>query len=171
MRLSRSLSLAALTMAAGGTLAACGGNSGYGSGANTPAPSSANPTIEVSSTSLGDVLTDGSGRTLYLFTHDSGSTSACDAGCTNVWPPLTGTPTAGAGAQSSMLGTTTRSDGSTQVTYAGHPLYYYSGDSAAGDVNGQEIQDAWYVVNASGQEVEGGPSDSSSTDDSGSGGY
>ena len=155
MSATRSLSLAALALAAAGTLAACGGNSGYGSDGSNPPPSTGAPTIEVSSTSLGDVLTDGSGRTLYLFTHDSGASSACDSGCVSVWPPLTGTPTAGSGADSSLLGTITRSDGSTQATYAGHPLYYYSGDSGAGDVNGQEIQDSWYVVNASGEEVEG----------------
>jgi predicted lipoprotein with Yx(FWY)xxD motif len=167
MRVTRSLSLAALALAAGGTLAACGGNSGYGSDGSTPPPSSATPTIEVSSTSLGSVLTDGSGRTLYLFTHDSGGSSACDGGCLSVWPPLTGTPTAGSGANSSLLGTITRSDGSTQATYAGHPLYYYSGDSGAGDVNGQEIQDSWYVVNASGEEVEGQATEAPSSDSGG----
>jgi predicted lipoprotein with Yx(FWY)xxD motif len=166
MPAKRSLSLAALALAAAGTLTACGGNSGYGSGGSTPT-SSVSATIEVSSTSLGNVLTDGAGRTLYLFTHDSGSTIACDAGCTNVWPPLTGTPTAGSGAESSLLGTITRSDGSTQVTYAGHPLYYYSGDQGAGDVNGQEIQDSWYVVNASGEEVEGEATEAPSSDSGG----
>jgi predicted lipoprotein with Yx(FWY)xxD motif len=167
MPATRSLSLAALTLAAAGTLAACGGNSGYGSDGSTPPPSSGTPTIEISSTSLGDVLTDGSGRTLYLFTHDTGASSACDGGCLSVWPPLTGTPTAGSGAESSLLGTITRSDGSTQATYAGHPLYYYSGDQGAGDVNGQEIQDAWYVVNSSGEEVEGGPTEAPSSDTGG----
>jgi len=168
MRVTRSLSLAALALAAGGTLAACGGNSGYGSDGSTPPPSSGTPTIKVSSTSLGSVLTDASGRTLYLFTHDSGGSSACDGGCLSVWPPLTGTPTAGSGADSSLLGTITRSDGSTQATYAGHPLYYYSGDSGAGDINGQEIQDSWYVVNASGDGVEGEATEAPSSD---SGGY
>ena len=167
MRVTRSLSLAALALAAGGTLAACGGSSGYGSDGGTPPSSSGSPTIEVSSTSLGSVLTDGSGRTLYLFTHDTGGNSACDGGCLSVWPPLTGTPTAGSGADSSLLGTITRSDGSTQATYAGHPLYYYSGDSGAGDVNGQEIQNSWYVVNASGQQVEGEPSEAPSSDTGG----
>ena len=161
----RSLSLAALALAAAGTLAACGGN-GYGSDGGTPPPSSDTPTIEVSSTTLGKVLTDGSGRTLYLFTHDSGS-SACEGGCLSVWPPLTGTPKAGSGADGSLLGTITRSDGSTQVTYAGHPLYYYSGDQGAGDVNGQEIQDSWYVVNPSGEEVEGEATEAPSSDTGG----
>jgi predicted lipoprotein with Yx(FWY)xxD motif len=166
MPATRSLSLAALALTAAGTLAACGGNSGYGSDGSTPTSSGA-ATIEVSSTSLGKVLTDGSGRTLYLFTHDSGGTSACDGGCLSVWPPLTGTAKAGSGADGSLLGTITRSDGSVQVTYAGHPLYYYSGDQGAGDVNGQEIQDSWYVVTPTGEEVEGEASEAPSNDSGG----
>jgi len=168
MLATRSLSLAALALAAG-ALTACGGNSGYGSGGSTPTTSTSTPTIDVSSTSLGDVLTDANGRTLYLFTHDSGGTSACTGGCLSVWPPLQGTPSAGSGADGSLVGTITRSDGSTQATYAGHPLYYYSGDEKAGDVNGQEIQDAWFVVDAQGEEVEGEPS--SPGTGSGGGGY
>jgi len=166
MLATRSLSLAALALAAG-ALTACGGNSGYGSGGGTPTTSTSTPTIEVASTSLGDVLTDANGRTLYLFTHDSGGTVACTGGCLSVWPPLQGTPSAGSGADASLVGTISRSDGTTQATYAGHPLYYYSGDEKAGDVNGQEIQDAWYVVDSQGEEVEGEPTEAPSSDTGG----
>jgi len=172
MRATRSLSLAVLVLAAGGSLAGCGGDGLYGSDGGTPSAQSGAPTVEVSTTSLGAVLTDGQGRTLYLFTHDSGDSSACEGACLSAWPPLEGTATAGSGANGSLLGTITRSDGMIQATYAGHPLYYYSGDQDPGDVNGQEIQDAWYVVNAEGDEVEGegsGDSTETPTDGGGSG--
>ena len=114
---------------------------------------------------LGTVLVDGSGRTLYLFESDTGSTSTCTGTCAGTWPALTttGDPTAGMGASASMLGTTTRDDGSTQVTYDGHPLYVYSGDSAAGQANGQGIGDVWFAVT-----TQGAPAGASG---SGGGGY
>lgn len=134
-------------------------NSGYGNYGNSPqtqpttasssSSSSAGGTVSVGS---GSYLVDAKGMTLYLYTKDSAGTSVCTGGCANNWPPLTvsGQPSAGTGVTASLLGTITRADGSTQVTYNGHPLYYYKSDSAAGDENGQGVGGVWYVVSASG---------------------
>jgi predicted lipoprotein with Yx(FWY)xxD motif len=132
-----------VTPAAGG-----GGSAGGTTGAATV---SLTP-----SSSLGSILTDSSGRTLYLYQKDSGTASVCTGSCAALWPPLTttGTPTAGSGVTGSMLGTTMRADGSTQVTYNGHPLYLYVGDSGPGQTNGQGVQD-FFVVNGSGNKVAG----------------
>lgn len=105
---------------------------------------------------LGSFLVDDKGMTLYLFTKDTPNTSNCYDKCATAWPPLltTGDPVAGEGVDASKLGTTTRTDGSVQVTYNGWPLYYYEKDKAAGDVTGQDVGDVWYVVNAAGEKVE-----------------
>ena len=138
----------------------------YGAPAASPsqapaaAPSAAaGTTIGVGSTRLGSVLVDGTGRTLYLFVVDSGTQSSCNsAACVQYWPPVltTGAPQAGTGANASLLGTTTRKDGKTEVTYAGHPLYYFISDKKAGDVSGQGISafgGPWYVVSPSGTQI------------------
>jgi predicted lipoprotein with Yx(FWY)xxD motif len=126
--------------------------------------SSSGATVAVSSsTDLGPILVDGEGRTLYLFEKDTGTESTCNDACATAWPPLTtaGQPQGSGDTQTSLLGTTSRNDGTTQVTYNGHPLYRYQGDSQAGDTNGEAI-DAfgaeWYVVSPSGQKVEKGGS-------------
>jgi predicted lipoprotein with Yx(FWY)xxD motif len=118
----------------------------------------------------GTILVDGRGRTLYLFEKDNGTTSACTGACAQVWPALTAAaqPAAGSGVDASKLST---ADGqlARQVAYAGHLLYSYSGDSAAGDVKGVGIP-GWYPVSPSGAKVdkdESSPSSTSST----SGGY
>ena len=135
---------------------------GCGSNDNTPTatvkPASGSATVSVASTGLGKILVDSQGRTLYLFEKDSSGKSACSGGCAAAWPPLraSGKPTAGGGATSSLIGTTPRSDGKPQVTYNGHPLYGYQGDSNAGDTNGQGISafgGAWYVLSATGDAV------------------
>jgi predicted lipoprotein with Yx(FWY)xxD motif len=101
------------------------------------------------------VLVDADGKTLYVFDNDKGSTSSCEGGCASTWPPLTtdGDPTAGDGAQASLLGTTDRSDGSSQVTYDGHPLYRYNADTAAGNTHGQGVGGIWWVVGADGTKI------------------
>ena len=98
---------------------------------------------------LGTILTDGTGKTLYRFTKDSANTSVCYDACAQNWPPLltTGTPTAGTGV-SGKLGTTARTDGMQQVTYDGMPLYFFAGDKSAGDTNGQNVGTVWFVINA-----------------------
>ena len=115
-------------------------------------------TVSVANTGLGKILVDSQGRTLYLFQKDSGTKSTCSGGCATAWPPLrsSGKPTAGGGAKASLLGTTPRSDGQPQVTYNGHPLYGYQGDTKAGDTNGQGINGfgaLWYVLSPAGSEI------------------
>lgn len=106
--------------------------------------------------SLGSFLTDDKGMTLYLFTKDTPNTSNCYEKCATAWPPLltTGNPVADEGVDASLLGTTTRTDGTTQVTYNGWPLYYYEKDKAPGDVIGQNVGDVWFVVSPAGEMVE-----------------
>jgi len=162
---------AALVTAACGSTSTAASNP-YGAPATSPsqapaAAPSANPTpsvaagttIGVGATRLGSVLVDGTGRTLYLFVADSGTQSSCNSSaCVQYWPPVltTGAPQAGTGANASLLGTTTRNDGKTEVTYAGHPLYYFISDKKAGDVSGQGINafgGPWYVVSPSGMQI------------------
>lgn len=104
---------------------------------------------------LGEIIVDGEGMTLYVFDSDTGSDSTCYDACAQTWPPLTGTATAGEGADESLLGETTRDDGTTQVTYNGSPLYYYAPDSAPGDTQGQAVGDVWWVVGPDGEKIEG----------------
>jgi predicted lipoprotein with Yx(FWY)xxD motif len=115
------------------------------------------PTVSLHKTAVGRVLAGANGRTVYLFTADKGSKSACYGQCAGVWPPLIGAkPTVGAGLSASKLGTTKRKDGKLQVTYGGHPLYYFAPDKKAGDVNGQGIVHfggAWWVVSAAGVKI------------------
>ncbi len=108
---------------------------------------------------LGRVLVDSRGFTLYDFHKDKGAKSACYEACAANWPPLTteGSPGAGEGAMASKLGTTKRSDGTMQVTYAGHPLYTYAGDSKPGEANGNDVDafgGEWYALQPNGQEPE-----------------
>jgi predicted lipoprotein with Yx(FWY)xxD motif len=108
-------------------------------------------------TGLGMILVDSKGRTLYLFTPDKHGKSACYGACAKAWPPFTGKPRAGKGVSTAKLGTITRKDGSTQVTYDGHPLYYFASDSKPGDTKGEGLKGfggEWYVVSPSGHEVE-----------------
>jgi predicted lipoprotein with Yx(FWY)xxD motif len=168
------VALVALT-AAGVLAAGCGsggsgsssgsGNSGGGGiygGGTTPSTGaqSGAATVTAASTKLGMVLVDGSGRTLYLFEKDQSDQSACAGACAAAWPvdQTSGTPKAGSGVTASMLGTIKRGDNTTQVTYNQHPLYYFQGDSGAGQQNGQGV-DAfgakWFVVNPAGGAVTG----------------
>jgi predicted lipoprotein with Yx(FWY)xxD motif len=167
--------LVALTVlvAAGALAAGCGsgnngsssGGSGYGShGSASTTPSTGGQagtaTVAAASSKLGMILVDGSGRTLYLFEKDQRDQSACSGACAAAWPvdQSSGTPKAGSGVNASLLGTIHRGDGTTQVTYNHHPLYYYAGDSQAGQQNGQAINAfgaAWYVVTPTGGAVTG----------------
>jgi predicted lipoprotein with Yx(FWY)xxD motif len=109
---------------------------------------------------LGRVLVDSQGRTVYLFEKDTGPQSTCFGACATEWPPVTtsGKPSAGSGVTASMLGTTKRSQGKTQVTYNGHPLYLFEADQKPGDATGQNV-DAfgakWYVLSPAGNKVAG----------------
>lgn len=157
-------------------LGACSSSPAAGSSSSTTAAPSSGTGASVSSAAsskYGTILVDSSGRTLYMLSGDSSTASICTAPCAAVWPPLTttGSPQAGTGVKASLLGTITRSDGSKQVTYGGHPLYTFSHDSAAGQVNGEGINNfggTWYVLGTSGQPV---TSASSSTSTTAAGGY
>ena len=122
---------------------------------SSPTPTT-EPSIAVASSSLGDIVVDGQGRTLYLFMRDTGGTSSCTGGCATTWPPhvVTGTPQAGEGVNASLLATTSRDDGSTQVTYNGHPLYRFANDTAPGDTKGQGIGGNWFVVSPAGEAIQ-----------------
>jgi predicted lipoprotein with Yx(FWY)xxD motif len=132
--------------------------------AATPKTSSGAPaTIGVANSSLGSILVDSTGRTLYLFKADVGAKSACAGACATAWPPLlaTGTPTAGTGLNALKRGTITRSRGKQQVAYGGHPVYRYAGDQKPGDVNGQGVTAfgaLWYALSPAGNQVSGSPS-------------
>jgi predicted lipoprotein with Yx(FWY)xxD motif len=136
----------------------CGGSTPSTSG-TTPSPAATGEKIAVASNAkLGQILVDESGMTVYLFLADSGTASTCYTSCAAIWPPVltTGAPQAGAGVQASLLGTTTRTDGKVEVTYAGHPLYYFVKDKVAGDVTGQGINGfgaLWWVVAPSGASI------------------
>jgi predicted lipoprotein with Yx(FWY)xxD motif len=149
------------------SVAACGGGGSATAAtkaptsAATPAPKSAAPhapTVRVAKRRLGKILVDSRGRTLYLFTKDSGTKSTCLGACATAWPPLraSGTPTVSGGAKASLVGTTTRSDGKPQVTYHGHPLYSFVKDKKAGDTNGEGLTafgGSWFAVSSAGQRV------------------
>jgi len=140
------------------------GGCGNGSGASAQAaPKAANgqpATLGVANSDLGDILVNSEGRTLYLLQKDVGTTRKCTGPCPTNCPPLraNGKLTEGSSVNASLLGTTSRSDGSPQVIYNGHPLYLYAGDQKAGDTNGQSV-DAfgakWYVVSPAGNLISG----------------
>jgi predicted lipoprotein with Yx(FWY)xxD motif len=123
----------------------------------TASASAASPRAKVlvRVTSVGGVLADGRGHTLYSYAADKGRTPVCYSACASLWPPFltSAKPLAGLGAKAKLLGTTKRKDGKLQVTYAGHPLYFYSGDSKAGQLNGQGYQSSWWALAASGAKV------------------
>src|SRR5437764_7590299 len=170
--------VAAITVAVAG----CGGGSGgqggsaYGGGTNqsTAAASAAAPaapaskdsrgaSIRLANSNLGKVLVNSTGQTLYLFQADKESASTCNGACASTWPPVitNGAPIAGAGVASAKLGTTKRSDGATEVTYNGHPLYTFVGDSSPGQATGQgspEFGAEWDVVSAAGARIDTGTS-------------
>jgi predicted lipoprotein with Yx(FWY)xxD motif len=111
----------------------------------------------------GEFVADAGGRALYLFTADTQGSSSCYDACAQVWPPFlspAGTPRAGsAGVEPRLIGTVQRRDGSTQVTYNGHPLYYYQKDQGPGQATGQDVHDAggeWYLVTPQGEKLEHG---------------
>ena len=104
-------------------------------------------------------LVGSNGRTVYLFQADKNGASACTGACAAAWPPdtVTGTPQAGSGVSQALLGTITRPDGTRQVTYNGHPLYYFTADAAAGTARGQAVKAfgaEWDVVGVGGSKID-----------------
>jgi predicted lipoprotein with Yx(FWY)xxD motif len=127
--------------------------------------------VALGKTTLGKVLVDARGRTLYLFEKDSHGRSACYGACATYWPPLVSSakPRPARGVRASLLGVSKRTDGKRQVTYAGHPLYTFFGDRKAGQTSGEGLTDfgaAWDAVAASGRAVE-----STTSPSGGTGGY
>lgn len=169
------------------TAAACGSASPQpaapaapaGGAAATSGPASSNhevSALKTASTPLGDVVTDGSGMTLYLFTKDTKGTtkSACTGQCLNYWPPaLMGSSAPKLTGVTGTVGSIAAPGGGKQVTLNGWPLYYYAQDKAAGDVLGQGVMNIWWVVDTSGNPIKGSGASSSSTSSGGGsvGGY
>jgi len=157
------VAVVALAAAASG----CSSNSGSSS-SSSASPSSATSSASAATQakvstasvgSLGTILVNGTGRTLYLFEADKTSSSTCSGACAAAWPPLltSGTAKAESGVKSNLLGTTKRSGGLEQVTYHGHPLYLYAGDSKSGQANGEGLTQfgaSWYVLTPSGNKVD-----------------
>jgi predicted lipoprotein with Yx(FWY)xxD motif len=138
-------------------LAGCGGGSSKATGPPTTA-SGKTATLGVSNASLGNILVNSTGRTLYLFNRDSGTMSECNGACAVNWPPLraAGKPIIGTGAQAALISTSTRSNGMRQVTYNGHPLYLFKNDSSPGDTNGEGLNafgGRWFAVSPAGNQV------------------
>ena len=105
-------------------------------------------TVAVAESSLGEILVDGDGMTLYMFVPDAQGPSTCEGGCLAAWPAVPGPATAGDGVEGARLGVAARSDGSEQATCDGWPLYTFAQDTAAGDVTGQGSGGKWYVLDA-----------------------
>jgi predicted lipoprotein with Yx(FWY)xxD motif len=151
------LAPAALAVIAAG----CGGGSHHGT--PRPASTAARATIGTAQTKLGRVLVDAQGRTLYLFEKDKGTSSSCYGACASIWPPLTTSAmskaVAGRGVAVTKLGSSKRTDGKAEVTYDGHPLYTYAGDTKRGDVQGEGLDQfgaEWYALSPNGRKVEDG---------------
>lgn len=109
--------------------------------------------VNVSSSKFGDILVDKNGMTLYAYEKDTDNESTCNEVCADAWPPLTGELSAGDGVDESKLSEITRDDGSKQISYNGHPLYLWQGDSKAGDITGQDVED-FYVISPEGKIIE-----------------
>jgi predicted lipoprotein with Yx(FWY)xxD motif len=176
--------MAAAACAAGVALAAsaCSSSSGTTSNAATAPPPSSAAAAQASSPSAaasesassgspetvdlkslsgipGMALADEEGHAMYLWEADKNGTSTCTGACAAAWPPVTtgGPPQAGSGVDKSLLGTVKRADGTEQVTYNGHPLYYYAGDAGPGTAKGQGSKDfgaSWYVLSATGVKID-----------------
>ena len=148
---------AVLVLGLGGILAACGGG-GSSVSSSTKSSKPAAPTtgtVNVANSPLGKILVAANGRTLYAFDHDTSTMSACTGGCAGLWPPLaaTGQPTGGTGVTAAMLTVLSGANGM-QVMYAGHPLYTFMQDTAAGDLKGQGFAgNIWHVVSPTGQPI------------------
>lgn len=170
--------LAALALA----LSACGSSSSSSSStpattapaagaSSAPASSASGNTVNMTTINGTAVVTNSSGKTLYWFAPDTSTTSKCTGSCATYWPPVTGPVTAGSGV-TGTLGTITRSDGTTQATYDGHPLYTYVGDTAAGQNKGNGLNlsgGLWYEMTVSGAKPGTASTPSASTGGGGAG--
>jgi predicted lipoprotein with Yx(FWY)xxD motif len=175
-RCTRFLARAAIVPLAALAVAGYGGVSSASVSTAPQEATKAKPaTVRVAKTNLGKILVNSKGRTLYMFQADQGTTSACNDACAVNWPPLeNAAPKAGKAAKSSLLTTSTRADGKTQVVYNGHPLYTFQADTKAGNTNGQGVNafgGLWYATSPAGNAVTKAPSSGGSSTTSGGGGY
>jgi predicted lipoprotein with Yx(FWY)xxD motif len=161
--MKRLIAMAVAPAAVAAIVAGCGGGSSYGGSSNAASSGGggAEAAIAVRTTQLGPTLVDSAGRTLYLFEKDTSAASMCAGACASIWPPLVtnGKPKAGAGISAAKLGTTKRADGKLEVTYAGHPLYYYVADTKPGELSGEGLDQfgaTWDIVAPSGKGVDKG---------------
>lgn len=143
--------LLALLFAAALIAAGCGDDDDNDAGDGSSADAAAD--LQLSSSNLGDILVDADGNTLYLFVPDNQGDSACYDECEANWPIVAELTSVGDGLDAGLLGTTERTTGDTQATYNGWPLYYFVSDAAAGDTNGQGINEVWYVLDAAGNAI------------------
>jgi predicted lipoprotein with Yx(FWY)xxD motif len=147
-----------------------------GCGGAIPSSDGGPAIVKLMTTKDGRALVDAQGHSLYLFLKDESGESYCTGACAAVWPPLetSATPRSAAGIDAAALGTTKRDDGELQVTYHGHPLYYYAADaSTSGETKGESLEQfgaEWYLVDAKGGPLEPS-SESGSNSNSGGGGY
>jgi predicted lipoprotein with Yx(FWY)xxD motif len=153
-------------------IAGCGGGGGSNSSSTPAAASTSGAAVNSTNTALGKIVTDGKGRTLYLFTKDSGMMSSCTGACASEWLPFTATskPAAGDGVSGAI--TLVKRAGAKQVALDGHPLYYFTGDQSAGQLNGQGVDDfgaKWFAVGPSGAQVTAVPKSNSGGGSSSSG--
>jgi len=155
--------IGSIAAAAALLIAGCGGGSSNNSSSSTPAKSPSGSALvnSASTASLGDLIVGPNGRTLYAFKKDTGAASACSGACASEWPPLTtsGKLTSSGDVPMASLKTVKRDDGKLQVTFDGHPLYYFAGDSAPGQANGQGLDDfgaSWWALSPSGKEITSG---------------
>jgi predicted lipoprotein with Yx(FWY)xxD motif len=172
---TRSLGVAGAAASAIALLAGCGSSSSSTTGSTSAATAASTPTqstaaaataaapgvaVQVKQGKLGPILSAGPKRlTVYLFEADKGAASACTGACAKAWPPVTtaGAPVAGGGAVSADLGTIARADGTKQVTYKGHPVYFFAKDGDAGDAYGEGVKAFgadWYVMRPNGSKVD-----------------
>jgi predicted lipoprotein with Yx(FWY)xxD motif len=175
---TRSSKVLAALFAAAAIVAACSSGGGGAASASAPAASeapsasaseapaasesasaAAGAEIKLADSSLGQIIVDASGKSLYMFTPDEGGTPTCYDDCATAWPPLVAADaasvTAGTGLDASKITVVDRTDGTKQVKYGEYPLYYFANDAAAGDVNGQGLNEKWYVVGADGEPIKG----------------
>ncbi len=158
-------------------IAACGSSTPSASSSSSPASGAhaSTVTIMTRSTSKGTVLTNAAGKTLYWFAIDTSTMSKCTGTCATYWPPLLGKPTAAAGTSLPKgFGTITRSGGQVQATYDGHPLYTYSGDTAAGMISGNGLNlsgGLWWAMTPTGSTLGSSSSSSTTAPSSSGGGY
>ena len=146
MNLLTTLVVTAIVAAAAAAIALAGGTTGAGT------------KVAIGKTGVGRILVDSKGISLYDFPPDKGTTSVCYGACAALWPPVLthGKPVAGPGVRASLLGTTKRKDGKLEVTYNGHPLYYFVSDHRQGQFSGQGLNqfgDPWWVLSPAGKEI------------------